>query len=75
VGQKGAVADLADVELEWVGGLRLGDLDLLDFLDFLDFLDSVERLSRNYLEPRLNGFGLGEGLWERPLLHHAGCIG
>jgi hypothetical protein len=69
VGQKGAVADLADVELEWVGGLRLGDLDLLDFLD------GVERLSRNYLEPRLNGFGLGEGLWERPLLHHAGCIG
>jgi hypothetical protein len=72
VGQKGAVADLADVELEWVGGLRLGDLDLLDLLDFLD---GVERLSRNYLEPRLNGFGLGEGLWERPLLHHAGCIG
>jgi hypothetical protein len=69
VGQKGAVADLADVELEWVGGLRLGDLDLLDLLD------GVERLSRNYLEPRLNGFGLGEGLWERPLLHHAGCIG
>jgi hypothetical protein len=72
VSQKGAVADLADVELEWVGGLRLGDLDLLDFLDLLD---GVERLSRNYLEPRLNGFGLGEGLWERPLLHHAGCIG
>jgi hypothetical protein len=72
VGQKGAVADLADVELEWVGGLRLGDLDLLDLLDLLD---GVERLSRNYLEPRLNGFGLGEGLWERPLLHHAGCIG
>jgi hypothetical protein len=69
VGQKGAVADLADVELERVGGLRLGDLDLLDLLD------GVERLSRNYLEPRLNGFGLGEGLWERPLLHHAGCIG
>jgi hypothetical protein len=69
VGQKGAVADLADVELEWVGGLRLGHLDLLDLLD------GVERLSRNYLEPRLNGFGLGEGLWERPLLHHAGCIG
>jgi hypothetical protein len=72
VGQKGAVADLADVELEWVGGLRLGDLDLLDFLDLLD---GVERLSRNYLEPRLNGFGLGEGLWERPLLHHASSIG
>jgi hypothetical protein len=69
VGQKRAVADLADVELEWVGGLRLGDLD------FLDLLDGVERLSRNYLEPRLNGFGLGVGLWERPLLHHAGCIG
>jgi hypothetical protein len=72
VGQKGAVADLADVELEWVSGLRLGDLD---FLDLLDLLDGVERISRNYLEPRLNGFGLGEGLWERPLLHHAGCIG
>jgi hypothetical protein len=69
VGQKGAVTDLADIELEWVGGLRLG------YLDFLDLLDGVERLSRNYLEPRLNGFGLGEGLWERPLLHHAGCIG
>jgi hypothetical protein len=72
VGQKGAVADLADVELEWVSGLRLGDLD---FLDLLDLLDGVERISRNYLEPRLNGFGLGEGLWERPLLHHSGCIG
>jgi hypothetical protein len=72
VGQKGAVADLADVELEWVGGLRLGDLDLLDLFDLVD---GVERLSRNYLEPRLNGFGLGEGLWERPLLHHAGSIG
>jgi hypothetical protein len=72
VGQEGPVADLADVELEWVGGLRLGDLDLLDLFDLVD---GVERLSRNYLEPRLNGFGLGEGLWERPLLHHAGCIG
>jgi hypothetical protein len=72
VGQEGSVADLADIELERVGGLRLCDLYLLDLLDLFD---RVERLSRNYLEPRLNGFGLGEGLWERPLLHHAGCIG
>ncbi len=68
--QQRPVADLADVELERVGRLRLRRLAL----DRLGLLDLVDRL-RNDLEPRLGMPGLGERFWERPLLHYAGCIG
>src|SRR5205814_7721463 len=70
--QQASVADLADVELEWVGGLRLGFLDLLDLIDLVGLDLGLDRVG-NDLEPSL-GLGFGKCVRKRPL-RHAGSIG